>query len=90
MVEDGVITRADVDAAIQNISGIKVGMSIANAKRIQPRLKVEPHKYDPDGHYLTLSTRRKQFSLVFETDKFKVTDIRGGMQPSVGYVEGCL
>lgn len=90
MVEDGVITRADVQAPIQNTSGIKVGMSIARAKRIQPRLQVEPHKYDPDGHYLTFSTRPKQFSLVFETDKFKVTNIRGGMQPSVGYVEGCL
>ena len=90
MVKDGMITRADVEPIIQNTSGIKVGMSIVSAKRIQPRLKVAPHQYDPDGHYLTLSTKRGQFALVFETDKTKVTDIRGGMRPSVGYVEGCL
>lgn len=90
MVEDGVITRADVEAAIRNTSGIKVGMSIANAKRIQPLLEVEPHQYDPKGHYLRLSSKRGKFALVFETDESKVTYIRGGMQPSVGYVEGCL
>ena len=90
MVEDGVITRADVDASITNTSGIKVGMLITRAKRIQPGLIVEPHQYDPDGHYLTLSDRRKQFSLVFEANKFTVTGIRGGIQPSVSYVEGCL
>lgn len=90
MVEDGVITRADVDENIPNTSGIKVGMSIASAWRIQPRLKVEPHQYDPEGRYLTLSIQRGRFALVFETDKSKITYVRGGMQPSVGYVEGCL
>ena len=90
MVEDGVITRADVTAAVQNTSGIKVGMSIAKAKHIQPRLKVKPHHYDPEGYYLTLSSQRSRFALVFETDKFKITDVRGGMKPSVTYVEGCL
>lgn len=90
MVEDGVITRADVNENVPNTSGIKVGMTIANARRIQPRLKTEPHQYDPEGHYLTLSFNHGRFALVFETDKTKVTDVHGGMQPSVGYVEGCL
>lgn len=90
MVEDGVITRADVDESTPNTSGIKIGMSIATARRIQPHLKIEPHQYDPEGHYLTLSIKRGRFALVFETDKSKVTYVRGGIQPSVSYVEGCL
>ncbi len=90
MVENGVITRADVSETISNSAGIRVGMSIARVKRIQPRIKIEPAHYDPNGHDMTLSTQDQRAALVFEADKYKVTSIRGGLQPSVGYVERCL
>jgi hypothetical protein len=51
---------------------------------------VEPHQYDPDGHYLTFATRGGKTAIVMEEADGKVTTIRGGLIPAVQYVEGCL
>ena len=55
------------------------------------QVKVTPHKYE-DGHYLTVTPTAaadKQFRIVFETARGRVTRYRAGLMPSVEYVEGC-
>ena len=90
MVEQGLVTRADADPGIKNSAGVAVGMSLARVKVLHPKIRVEPHKYDEEGHYLILPSANGQAALVFEESKGKVTDVRAGTEPSVEYVEGCL
>jgi hypothetical protein len=90
MVEDGVIMRADAAGTIRNSSGVKVGMRLAEVKRRYPGVKVEPHKYDDHGHYLSLPTSDGKAALLFEESLGRVTYVRAGLYPSVEYVEGCL
>lgn len=90
MVEDGVITRADALRTVKNTAGIRLGMSLAEVKRRHPNVRVEPHHYTDDGHYLILSTSDEHAAIVLEEAAGRVTDLRAGLQPSVGYVEGCL
>lgn len=72
-------------------SGAKVGDAESDIRRIYgARVKVEPHQYDPDGHYMIVSSSDKKYALVFETDGKVVTDLRAGLIPAVHYVEHCL
>jgi len=88
MVEQGVITRADTQAGVPNIFGIDVGATLAQAKQKIPDLIVGPHKYLELGHYLTFAGNNNT-AVVMEEDGNKITKIRGGLQPSVAYVEVC-
>jgi hypothetical protein len=91
MVEKGVVTRADVtDSSIPNSLGIKNGTTLDEVKRIYPKVIVEPHQYDPTGHYLIFKSKDGKRAIVFEEGDGKITDVRAGMEPSVEYVEGCL
>jgi hypothetical protein len=90
MVEDGVITRADVSEEVPNTLGITVGTSFSDVKRKFPNVIVERHEYDPDGHYLILKSADKKKAIVMEESDGKVTRVRGGLIPSVQYVEGCV
>ena len=91
MVESGKIARVDVDSAgLRTEAGDEVGMSESDLRARYPRAEVRPHKYDTAGRYVivpdsTEPTRR----LVFETDGQRVVRYRGGVVPSVDYVEGC-
>lgn len=93
--EDGVITRAEVTTPeIRTLSGRGVGDSEATIRRAFPgQIRAEPHTYDENGHYLVFLPRdaadRRETGLIFDTDGQRVTGIRAGLQPSVGYVEGC-
>lgn len=46
------------------------------------------------AHYLVFRPRdaadRRETGLIFDTDGQRVVGVRAGLQPSVGYVEGCL
>ena len=59
-------------------------------KKIVPSVVIEPHQYDPYGHYLIFKSPGGKTALVMEEGGRKVTAVRGGLEPSVEYVEGCL
>ena len=90
MVEDGVVTRADARGNIRNSAKVLVGMNLAKVRAMPPSVKVEPHKYDDEGHYLILDTNDGRAAIVLEESKGKVIAVRAGMKPAVKYVEGCL
>ena len=91
MVEDGIITRADaVKPGTINALGLKIGTKLKEVQRRFKKVIIEPHKYDPSGHYLIFRSTDAKRALVFEEGKGKITDTRAGLEPSVEYVEGCL
>lgn len=90
MVEDGVITRADVSENVKNILHISVGTSLAAVKAKFPKAHLERHQYDPNGHYVIFKSADGKAAIVLEESESKIVDIRGGLEPSVEYVEGCL
>ena len=91
MVEKGIVTRADVtNPSIPNALGIKFGTTLDEVKRRYPRVMVEPHQYDPTGHYLIFRSKDGKRAIVFEEGNGKITGVRAGKEPSVEYVEGCL
>ena len=95
MVTNGSIARVDVSTQeITTFSGAKVGDSEAKIKSLYPgKIETEPHKYVPDGNYLTFVPKDKadkNYRVIFETDaQGKVTSFRAGKLPEVQYVEGC-
>jgi hypothetical protein len=92
MIEDGHLSRVDVDApGITTTEGVQVGDPEAKALRAYgPRLKVEPHHYIDDGHYLTVRSSNGRYGIRFETEKEKITSFYSGRFASVQLVEGCL
>jgi len=92
MIEDGHLSRVDVDApGITTTEGLQVGDSEAKALRVYgPRLKVEPHHYIDDGHYLTVRSTDGRYGIRFETEKAKITSFYSGRFASVQLVEGCV
>lgn len=86
------IARIEIyDGQFATFSGARVGDTESDIRRIYgARVKVEPHKYDPNGHYMIVSSDDKKYALVFETDGKTVTDLRTGLVPAVHYVEHCL
>jgi hypothetical protein len=88
------VVQVDVSSAnFQTASGAQVGDTEEKIKALYPeRITVEPHPYDPDGHYLIYSPSEKSdrgFGMVFETDGKKVTMFRTGTQPAIALIEGC-
>jgi hypothetical protein len=91
MVEEGIVTRADVtDPSIPNALGIKIGTCLDEVKRRHPEVMVKPHQYDPTEHYLIFKSKDGKRAIVFEEGDGKITDVRGGLEPSVEYVDACL
>jgi outer membrane protein assembly factor BamE (lipoprotein component of BamABCDE complex) len=88
MVTNNRIARIDTNSnKYMTSEGAKVGDTEMKIKRLyKGRIKVSPHKY-VDGHYL--SVEQGKFEIIFETDGKRVTSIRAGKSPEVGYVEGC-
>lgn len=89
MVETGVITRAEADAGIPNELGVAVGDAVELAKAKHPAVQVGPHKYVPEGQYLTFKNADSNNAIVMEAEASKITKIRSGVEPAVSYVEGC-
>ena len=90
MIEQGVVTRAEVNADVPNTLSIKVGAPLAQIKKAHPDIIVKPHKYVSNGFYLVSKTVNGKNAIVMEVVDDKVTKIRAGIEPSVEYVEGCL
>ncbi len=95
MVTEGRIARIDIlsNQKIMTLGGAKIGDSEARIKALYPKqLTITPHKYVPQGHYLTFVPKDdmdKQYRLIFETEGQKVTRFRVGQRPEVEFVEGC-
>jgi hypothetical protein len=91
MVENDIVTRAQPAEAgsLKNTAGIKIGMAFSAVKKKFPKIEIKAHTYRDHGHYLTLKSKDGKRALVFEEDEGKVIAMRGGLEPSVGYVEGC-
>jgi hypothetical protein len=92
MIEDGRFVRVDVDApGISTTEGIQVGDFEAKALRVLGhRLKVEPHQFIEDGHYLTIRSHDGRYGIRFETEKGKIQSFYAGRFEAVQAVEGCL
>ena len=91
MIEDGKMSRVDVDApGITTSAGIQVGDPESRAQRIYgSKLKVTEHKYIDTGHYLTMRSADGRYGVRFETDKGKITEFYAGTYEAIQYVEGC-
>jgi hypothetical protein len=94
MLNEGRVARIDVNSCrFATKSGVRVGDSELKVKAAYPGIEVGEHKYDPDGHYLSLRPKDPGdagYWLLFETDGKKVTTFRVGREPEVLWVEGCF
>ena len=94
MVERGRVVRIDVwKRGIATASGIQVGATEDEVKvAYKGRIDVQPHKYDPAGHYLRYvpaDASDRRLGMVFETDGQRVTSFRAGTVGAISLVEGC-
>jgi len=93
MVVKGKVARIDVDTgAVTTDDGAKIGDSEDKLRTIYgDDLQVEPHKYNPGWHYMTVmgDSASAGKAIVFETDGKKVNMFRAGRLPEVKWVEGC-
>ena len=91
------IARVDVypGSRVTTLSGAKIGDTEEQIQSLYPgRIQVSPHNYTGyrGGHYLTFVPQDeadRNYRLVFETLKGRVTTFRSGRLPEVGFVEGC-
>jgi hypothetical protein len=92
MVVDGRVARVETqDSAVATDRGGRVGDSESRIDSLYSgRVTVEPHKY-VNGHYLIVApeTAGDSSRIIFETDGARVTRLRAGLLPAVGWVEGC-
>ena len=91
MIEDGRFTRVDVDAAgTGTASGIQVGDTEDQARKVYGAKLMVGKAYYTDGHYLTLRSNDGQYAIRFETTKEgKIETFYAGKYDAVQYVEGC-
>lgn len=89
MVENDILTRADAEAGVDNVLGVAVGDTLEQVRAAHPGAHIAPHKYDADGHYVSLPSADGRAAIVLEESGGKLTKIRAGLQPAVGYVETC-
>lgn len=91
------IARVDVfeGSRLTTVSGARIGDTEARIKSLYPgKIKVTPHHYtwDSGGHYLTYvpqDSKDRNYRLIFETYRGRVTQFRAGQLPEVDYIEGC-
>jgi hypothetical protein len=92
MLDSGRIVRLDVrSGSVPTAEGARIGDSEDRIRQLYAgRVSEQPHKYRPDGRYLTVSADgNAPGSLIFETAAGRVTRYRAGQRPQVEWVEGC-
>ncbi len=87
-ITSDVIARVDIDnPKVTTVSGAKVGDTEAKIKSLYPgKIKVTPHTYVTNGHYLTFIPTDKadqNYRVIFETDGQRVTRYRAGKLPEL-------
>jgi len=92
MIIAGKVVRVELKGAskLHTFSGARIGTTEGElAAMYGAGLDVQPHKYDPAGHTITLKSSDGGFGLRFETSGGKVSAIQGGPWEHLTYVEGC-
>jgi len=92
MIIGGRVVRLELQSGskLGTFSGARIGTTEAELQTLYgSRLDVQPHKYDPAGHTLTLKSSGGDYGLRFETSGGKVTAIQSGPWEHLNYVEGC-
>ena len=92
MMIDERFARIDVNGAnVPTSDGIRIGDTEAHVIKVYgPTVKVDPHQYIDDGHYLTARSKNGKYGIRFETDKGRVVSFYAGGFEAIQYVEGCL
>ncbi len=92
MIIDNRVVRIELRApsTLHTLGGAHLGTTEAELAQIYgSRLDVQPHKYEPQGHTITLRSGGGDFGLRFETLQGRVTAIQAGPWEHLHYVEGC-
>ena len=91
MIIDGHVVRVDVGApGVKTSAGIQVGDSEAHVRGAYgAKMKVTPHTYIDNGHYLTVRSDDGRYGVRFETENGKVVGFYAGTYKAIQYVEGC-
>ncbi len=92
MIVKSTVVRIELraDSKLHTFSGARIGTTEQELKALYgARLDVQPHKYDENGHTITLRSGSGEFGLRFETSNGKVTAIQSGPWEHLHYVEGC-
>jgi len=92
MIIDGKVARVELQgkSKLGTYSGARVGTTEAELSALYgKRLEVQPHKYDPAGHTITMKSSAGDYGLRFEPSGGKVTAIQAGPWEHLNYVEGC-
>lgn len=91
MILNGRLGRIDVGkAGVKTSLGIQVGDSEKKALEAYGKtLKLGPHKYIDNGHYVTAKSADGHYGIRFETENGKITTFYAGLYEAIQYVEGC-
>ena len=91
MLLEGRLGRIEVhNPGVLTDTGIKVGDSERQALQAYGgRLKVGPHKYIDNGHYLTAKSSDGHYGIRFETEDGRITMYYAGRFDAIALVEGC-
>jgi hypothetical protein len=92
MIIDGTVARLELQSAskLHTFAGAHIGSTEAELGALYgARLDVQPHKYDPAGHTMTMKSSSGDYGLRFETSGGKVTAIQAGPWQHLNLVEGC-
>ena len=92
MILKSTVVRIEVrgESKLHTFSGARIGTTEDQLKTLYgKRLDIQPHKYDENGHTITLKSGSGESGLRFETSHGKVTAIQSGSWEHLNYVEGC-
>ena len=78
------------ESKLHTFSGARIGTTEDELKALYgARLDIQPHKYDENGHTITVKSSGGDHGLRFETSAGRVTAIQAGPWEHLNYVEGC-
>ena len=92
MIIGGNVVRLEIkgESTLHTFTGARIGTTEDELKSMYgSRLDVQPHKYDTNGHTITLKSSGGDHGLRFETSGGRVTAIQAGPWEHLNYVEGC-
>lgn len=92
MIIGGVVVRLELkgESKLHTFTGARLGTTEDELKAMYgSRLDIQPHKYDTNGHTITLKSSSGEHGLRFETSGGRVTAIQAGPWEHLNYVEGC-
>jgi hypothetical protein len=92
MIIGGSVVRLELkgESKLHTFAGAGIGTTENELKSMYgSRLDIQPHKYDANGHTITLKSSAGDHGLRFETSDGRVTAIQAGPWEHLNYVEGC-